>query len=82
MQQFSLEIQLIHRKPPAKKVKCILKRGGPILHYHLLGFPEIPPHVFLGTQCMGIILKFLSFTYPDPSFLFCNAVTIFMDRRM
>ena len=65
MQQFSLEIQLIHRKPPAKKVKCILKRGVPKLHIHFLGFQEIPPpHVFLGTQCMGIILKFLSFTYP------------------
>ena len=46
MQQFSLEIQLIHRKPPAKKVKCILKRGVPILHTHFLGFPKDPPMSF------------------------------------
>ena len=74
MQQFSLEIQLIHRKPPAKKVKCILKRGIPKLHIHFLGFPRDPlPHVFLGTQCMGIMLKFLSFTSPPPP-PFCSVM--------
>ena len=76
---------VLYFTPQIKKKYCTAmcyKRGVPKLHIHFLGFPEIPPHVFLGTQCMGIILKFLSFTYPDPSFLFCNAVTIFMDRRM
>ena len=53
MQQFSLEIQLIHRKPPAKKVKCILKRGVPKLHIHFLGFPDIPPPCLFGNTVHG-----------------------------
>ena len=51
MQQFSLEIQLIHRKPPAKKVKCILKRGVPILHTSWI--PKRPPPCVFGNTVYG-----------------------------